>query len=200
MKAISTDRNCLNVDNMHKEVRGHILERRLWVVKKQALIPVLSNNEAQSVAGGSTGTWRHQSCGGILYHWRSWCAVSVSVNRPTGGVSGYLRDTHEMNRIRGMDRDFLTGLTAHAVTTLGLWRKPTEESPRLREDQRHAQTALCSQNPQFYHHRLFSFEGLQTKTKQRVELGRANMTERTETHRTWNHVLFLLCSITRGGL
>lgn len=50
------DKSCFNIYNVHKEVRGHILERNMWVVNKHALIPVLSNNEAQSVAGGLTGT------------------------------------------------------------------------------------------------------------------------------------------------
>lgn len=56
MKAILMDKNCLVVDNMHKEVRGHILERRLRVVNKRALIPFLANNDAHSAAGGLAGT------------------------------------------------------------------------------------------------------------------------------------------------
>lgn len=134
-------------------------------MNEHALIAVLSNNETQSVAGGPTGAWRHQSCGGN--HWHSQYAGNVSVNRLRGGVSGYLRDKHEMNRGRRMDGDFWTGLTTYAATTVSVSgdTRPNTPSLRLQEDRRYAQIVSLFPKPQFYHHCLISCEGLQRQSQ-----------------------------------
>lgn len=152
-----SDKNCLNVDNMHEETRGHILERRLWtntlwlqsyqIMKPSQWLEARQAPEDTRAVGGN--------------HWHSQYAGNVSVNRLRGGVSGYPRDKHEMNRVRRMDGDFWTGLTTYTATTVSVSgdTRPNTPSLRLQEDQRYAQMASLFPKPQFYHHCLFSWEG-----------------------------------------
>lgn len=100
------DKTYLNVDNMHKEARRHILERRLLVLNSLIKKP-------SSVSG-----WRLDTHLKTPELWgqdrqRCRCAVNVPVNRP----GACLTDKHEMTRVSSMDGDSWLRLTAQALTT-----------------------------------------------------------------------------------